>query len=159
MSSEEIKKAMHTAIQKIKSETSILTYIINMNYYFLFCYFHFLFVSSFLVNSIIFAFEDTNYLVKKNSFIIVQEKGIKLYNNFIPYENITVFSYKAGIVNLNILGTIDKNLKITLGTDVLKVSLNCLNGEKLVKLIKKNMYYHIRYNKINTEVISYYKNT
>jgi hypothetical protein len=163
MSSEEIKVFMNTTIQKIKKETSIFTYLINLNYYFIFSYFSFFFKSLFIVNSLIFSNEKVSYLVKKPLNLFVTDKGIKIHNFFIPYEHITIFGYGAGIVDLEILGSIIENsetLKVVLENDKkTKISMNCLNGPKLLNLIKKNMYYHIRYNKINTDVITYYKNT
>jgi hypothetical protein len=161
MSSEEIKKSMDIAIAKIKKETSFFTFFINLNYYFIFSYFNFLFKSTFIASSLIINFDKTNYLVKKPVQIVVLDNGIKIHNNFVPYENVVIFKYLAGIVNIEILGSVNKDLKFELDSsgNKINISVNCINGMNLVKLIKKNMYYHIRYNKINTEVINYYKNT
>ena len=159
MSTEEIKQAMDLAIEKIKKDTTIFTFIINFNYYLLFSYFSYFFKSTFYVNSMMFIHKDLSYLVQKPLCITVHDNGIQILTNFIPYENISIFGYTAGIVDLDILGSIDSKLKLELNNNKTRISINCLNGTKLINLIKKNMYYHIRYNKINTEVISFYKST
>jgi hypothetical protein len=163
MSSDEIKEIVQNAIQKIKKETTIFQFLFNLNYYFIFSYFSFFFNKLFIVNSLIVTHNNVSYLIKKPLNLFVTDHGIKLHTFFIPYENITTFSSNAGIVELNILGSIadaEECLKVVLENDKQTTfSLNCKNGNYLVSLIKKNMYYHIRYNKINTDVINYYKTT
>jgi hypothetical protein len=163
MSTEEIKEIVSSAIQKIKKETSYFQFILNLNYFFIFSYFSFLFSKIFVVNSLIITHNDTSYLVKKPLKLIITDHGIKLHNFFIPYENITIFKSNEEFIEINILGSIineNDTLKIILESNKQTTfSLNCKNGNYLVSLIKKNMYYHIRYNKINTDVMNYYITT
>ena len=160
MSQTEIQIAINNAIQKIKKETSLFTFIINFNYYLIFSYFSFLFNHTFLINKVIFNFKETNYIIKNNLLLIVTDKGIKIQNNFIPYENITKYGNNGNQIFINIFGIIDfqenQKLKFSLGNDNLTIAFDCNNPYKLINLIKKNMNYHIIYNKLNTEVISWY---
>jgi hypothetical protein len=159
MSQTDIQVIMNNAIQKIKKETSLFTFIVNFNYYLIFSYFSFLFNHTFLINKVIFNFKETSYLIKNNLLLIVTDKGIKIQNNFIPYENITKYGNNDNQFFINIFGIIDfqnEKLKFSLGNGNLTIAFDSTNPCKLINLIRKNMNYHIRYNKINTEVISWY---
>ncbi len=159
MSTQEIKRIMDQAIEKIKKETTFLTFILNLNYYFIFSYFSFFFNKVFIGNSLILSHNKLSYLVNKTFKMVVSDNGILIDTVFIPYENITTFCYGAGIITLDILASIENNekIKVNLEKDKLTtISINCKNGINLVNSIKKNMYYHIRYNKINTDVMNYY---
>ena len=62
-------------------------------------------------------------------------------------------------INIQILGTIDyidNNIKINLSNGLINIYCLCDNPHKLSKYLKKNMYYHIKHNKINDEVMAYY---
>ena len=72
--------------------------------------------------------------------------GIEIKNSFIPYEYIVSFNDESIIL------LADKNLKPA--DSLIKFKLkeeNC----SLVKIIKNNMYYHLKYNNVNLEMLTY----
>jgi len=111
----------------------------------------------FIHNKHIFSFKKSLNLFVYDNCISIDD-----FNNFnIPYEYITTFRAFNDIIRIQILGTIDNvdnNVKIKLSGGIINVYCRCNNANDLSNQIKKNMYYHIKYNKINDEVVSYYIN-
>jgi len=78
--------------------------------------------------------------------LTLYDDGIEIKNSFIPYEYIVSFNDESIIL------LADKNLKPA--DSLIKFKLkeeNC----SLVKIIKNNMYYHLKYNKVNLEMLTY----
>ena len=157
------------AIKKINNDISVIRNIIYLQYYLL--SYTFLILQKFIIGNIfntlyqkkiiigdilIFGGE---YLSNKKSQIILYEKGIIIQDTFIPYENIISF---GEVMNfkfccLELFAEI-KESKIILNENVIKLIIQLDNPTFLCDIIKKNMYYHIKYNKINEETITFYKN-
>ena len=79
--------------------------------------------------------------------ITLYDNGIEIKNSFIPYEYIVSFS------NQSITLLVDENLKPA--DSVLKLKLKTVKGGTLVKTIKNNMYYHLKYNAVNLDMLTY----
>jgi hypothetical protein len=77
--------------------------------------------------------------------ITLYDNGIEIKNSFIPYEYIVSFSNKS------ITLLVDENLKPA--DSVLKLKLE--EDNTLMKTIKNNMYYHLKYNKVNLDMLTY----
>ena len=78
--------------------------------------------------------------------LTLYDNGIEIKNSFIPYEYIVSFNDESIIL------LADENLKPA--DSLIKIKLkeeNC----SLVKIIKNNMYYHLKYNKVNLEMLTY----
>ena len=80
----------------------------------------------------------------------------------IPYEYILLSkTYSNNTVYIKIFGNIiNKNNKfdIELSDGFIEILFEYTNPKIVLDCIKKNMYYHIKYNKINDDVIKYYLN-
>ena len=162
------------AIKKINNDISVIRNIIYLQYYLL--SYTFLILQKFIIGNIfntiyqkkiivdkIFIFnnkdEEKEYLSNEKTQIILYEKGIIIQDTFIPYENIISF---GEVMNfkfccLELFAEI-KESKIILNENVIKLIIQLDNPTFLCDIIKKNMYYHIKYNKINEETITFYKN-
>ena len=89
--------------------------------------------------------------ISRADFYIL-ENGVSMGQRFIPFENIFKYGIKSNkIVYLKTL--IEKEKKKFVSMDIiLKTKNPCL----LIKNIKNYMYYHIKYNKINEDILYYF---
>ena len=109
-----------------------------------------------------FFYNDQVFYYKKQIKIYLYDNGIILDNSFIPYEYIISFrTIDNSTVKLKIfanLTNINSKLQFELTNGIVDILLLCDKGLKICNLLKKNMFYHIKYNKINEDVIYYYIN-
>lgn len=90
----------------------------------------------------------------------ITEKGIYINESFISYEYIITFKTKVNELFIQLFGsveTIDDNLIIKPSKSIVNVVVKFQKKQNVVENIKKNMYYHIKYNKINEDAIDYFK--
>ena len=78
--------------------------------------------------------------------LTLYDNGIEIENSFIPYEYIVSFNDESLIV------LADENLKPA--DSLLKLKFKNVN-DTLMKTIKNNMYYHLKYNKVNLDMLTY----
>jgi hypothetical protein len=78
--------------------------------------------------------------------IILYDDGIEIKNSFIPYEYIVSFDNKSMVL------LVDKNLN---PSDSLLVFNLPDETDGLMKIIKNNMYYHLKYNKVNLDMLTF----
>ena len=78
--------------------------------------------------------------------IILYDNGIEIKNSFIPYEYIVSFDNKS------ILLLADENLN---PADSLLIFNLPDETDELIKTIKSNMYYHLKYNKVNLDMLTF----
>ena len=165
-------KVITDAIKKINKEQNLFNLILYINYYLLTTYINFLFN--------LFKFKQFNLFFKKikieNIFLyhnkefyksqcindlILYDNGMILNNLFIPYENIIKFGHKNDTVYLDIFAKINKiedNFTVSLGHSIVNINIKTEFSLKLCKYIKFNLFYHIKYNKINSDIVKqYYK--
>jgi hypothetical protein len=104
---------------------------------------------------------NVNEIKIENSMLFkITEKGIFINESFISYEYIITFKTNVNELFIQLFGTIEKNENL-----IIKPSKNIItvvvkfqkNQNGIVENIKRNMYYHIKYNKINEDAIDYFK--
>lgn len=78
--------------------------------------------------------------------IILYDNGIEIKNSFIPYEYIVSFNHESIVL------LADENLKPA--DYLLKLNLPQETNE-LIKTIKSNMYYHLKYNEVNLDMLNF----
>lgn len=78
--------------------------------------------------------------------LTLYDNGIEIGNSFIPYEYIVSFNDKS------ILLLADENLKPA--DSILKLNIKNINVN-LMKNIKSNMYYHLKYNPVNLDMLTF----
>ena len=158
------KEIMVHAINKINKEESLLRSILNYNYYILSYYISFLcilFCKKFTITNILFT-EPTSermFLFDKKSYVFVYDKGIFLNKILIPYENIISLCNIDNYCCLEVFGkfeSIENRLHFSLEDSIIKIALQLDNVTEFCNHIKSNMFYHIKYNKINDDVVGYY---
>jgi hypothetical protein len=171
------KECIEKAIQIINNDQTKLQYALILYYnifkQFLLYFYNFTYIKvcmndicykKFYLKKIKFNYNDHVYSFKKSLEFYIYDNCICInnFNNFkIPYEYITSFKSFDNIICIQILGTIDNidnNIKIKLSNGIINIYCICDNSYKIFKHLKKNMYYHIKYNKIEDEVITYYTN-
>lgn len=141
------EEIIQNALTFINKQETLFTLIINIQYYILTLILSFLNMSLYKKTFQVFDIEinDTIFITEKK--VTILDKGIELWDNFIPYEYIMRFGYnEEGYAHLDILGK----------ETVTKMSFMCSDPEYMMRLIKNNMYYHIKYNSIDKNVIGRY---
>ena len=148
------------ALDRINKDETLIRTIINWNYYvftYFFSYISILFCKKYSVSKI--SFLEDVVLYKKRT-IFLYDKGFFIDSFIIPYEYILSFSCDDAVCEMEIFATIDKNdFKIILGGGILKINIEMEYPRDFCKDIKTNMYYHIKYNKLNEGVFEYYFKT
>ena len=152
------------ALERINKDETLIRSIINWNYYiftYFFSYMSILFCKKYSVSKIYFVEKNQEEIVLyEKRTIFLYDKGFFIDSFLIPYEYIVSFSDHGGICEHDIFATIDKNdFKIILGDGLLKLIVEMDYPRDFCKDIKINMYYHIKYNKINEEVFDHYFKT
>jgi len=162
-----IKNAITNAVKKINKEQSLLRLILYINYYLLkFCLINLfkikqisLFLKKFKTDNIILYHNKEIYKIIND--LILYDNGMILNNLFIPYENIIQFGYTDDTVYLDLFAKINKmedNFTFSLGHNIVSICIKTKFSSKICKHIKHNLYYHIKYNKIDFDIIKqFYK--
>ena len=99
-----------------------------------------------LLHYLYFIFKRYTKYKKVYKDITLYDNGIEIENSFIPYEYIVSFSDESIIL------LVDKNMKPA--DSILKLKFKNVNNT-LMKTIKNNMYYHLKYNKVNLDMLAY----
>ena len=99
-----------------------------------------------LLHYLYFIFKRYTKYKKVYKDITLYDNGIEIENSFIPYEYIVSFSDES------IMLLVDKNMKPA--DSILKLKFKNVNNT-LMKTIKNNMYYHLKYNKVNLDMLAY----
>ena len=160
---------MNNAITKINKEENFFRTFINFQYYLFSYYISFLrviFSKKYVLNKIIFFKKMDKELVKEKSYTVstksnlfLYDRGIYFHEILVPYENILSFGVKDNFCVIEVLATIEVNedkIILKLNGDIIKIVMELENPTCLRDNIKKNMYYHIKYNEIDENAIHYY---
>ena len=158
----------YNAICFIRKQETFIRYLVNVSYYIFNLFFSFInflkiviYFKSFEVKNVTVEYSgDTRYLKRhvKNTLYVL-DNGIALHNFFIPYESIFEHGFKDNIVALIIFGKVEfSEKKINIKQDTSKVFINfeSVLAKSVCDSIKWNMYYHIKYNKIDKKLIEKY---
>jgi hypothetical protein len=139
---------MESTIQKINKESYFFIFYLFIRWLFSMSYYKAIPVKSIKYNSEI--YDNT----KK---ILITSTGIDLIKFHIPYENILIFGKENNNIVMNIFAKINES-NLEPSSNICKITINFEKlNDSIMGDIKKNMYYHIKYNKINQNVIDYYK--
>ena len=166
-----VDECLKEAVIYITKREVLFQYIINKIYQFLSYLFflNYFYYRSFSVEHVIVKYTndstDHTRLIHKHkngeNKLIVKDNGIKLYDYFVPYECILKFGYVAqknnlGLIVMDMFGNVDsgdKTITVSTGTDKIVLSFKIKNGINIIDIIRSNMYYHLKYNKVNRSLL------
>lgn len=172
-------------VKTLKLHKSIYQTVVDILYFYLTCYFttvktsfHKFYEYKYL--EIRNYTNDINPLIFKRKYInefVINDTGICIYIGNeklnIPYENIMKFNIdtKKDLLGLIVLGKISINensVILETNSDISEVYLfinnnvfnifNISNVQNCFNNIKKNLYYHLKYNEFNYNIMNYYNN-
>jgi hypothetical protein len=153
---------LENAIKKINSEINIFTAFIYFTYYLIIYYLSFLkffFIKKIKIDKIIFNKDKDSVLIINNiRDIFLFDDAIYIKDNKIPYENIISFGTVDNFCCIELFATIyyiNNNIDIRLTKNVTRLFFKNKNASSLCQDIKNNMYYHLKYNKVNTSICHY----
>jgi hypothetical protein len=114
------------------------------------------------INKIIFCDNKKFFITRNKVYLKLCDHGIYFENCYVPYEYIISFRKCNKSVYIELFASIeliDNEIKINLSNNKIYLLMNvqdkdCLN---IIEEIKKNMYYHIKHNKIDDKVLDYYE--
>ena len=98
------------------------------------------------------------YQLLSNKIIILND-GIDFYGLHIPYEYIIQFGYIENKIYLQLFANFiqkgNNQIKLNLGGSRISVSFKTNNAGILVKKMKNNMYWHLKWNNISPKELDY----
>ena len=157
---------MEKAVQRINKQENFITSLLNYQYHLLKYYISFLtvlFSKKFVIHKMFFFQtennKEINYFFNNISTLYLYDNGIYFNKCHIPYENILRFGMEKDMCVIHILAKIEKHddvLILSLDKNILKVVLKMDSPGYFFKCMKTNMYYHIKYNKVNEIAIEFY---
>ena len=153
---------LENAIKQINSEISIFKSFIYF-YYYLFVYYlsflKILFVKKIKIDKLIFNKNNESMIVMNNiRDIYLSDNAIYIKNNEVPYENIISFGKIDNFCCIELFATVhylNNDINIKLNKNVTRLFFKNKDSRSLCDSIKNNMYYHLKYNKIDTSVCHY----
>jgi len=157
---------IRNAIKRINREETLIRSIINYQYYLINYYLSFLcilFCKRYIVTKIIFYQLENgskrSYISDSKKTLFLYDKGFCINDLLIPYENVLEFGMNNGFLVVDVFAKIvHENQKINMFLDnsIIKLAIEMENPKNFMENMKSNMYYHIKYNKINKEILQYY---
>ena len=162
------KKQIENAIQIINKEQTFFNNILVMYYVFCKCILSYVYIKNiyakvYTVKKIYIVSEKEKVIIEHPLTIKITDCGIHVHTFFIPYEYIIRYNNKWNddVIYMEVFASIVKNddntIQLETKKEVLKLYMKFDNNiPSIVKNIKKNMYYHIKYNKIDESVIDYF---
>ena len=140
------KKHMELTIQRINKESFLFIFYLYIRWV----------LSYFLSYSKAVPVKSIKYnnVVYDCKTILITSTGIDLNIFHVPYENIFIFKRENNNIILSIFAKITDTLELS--STISEITIECENTKFILSDIKRNMYYHIKYNKINQNVIDVY---
>ena len=152
---------MDSAIKKINKQQTFLEIISNINYYLIsLLLFNFKFYSKTIqINDFSIFHLNKEYKLFSNKFIVLYDNGVFINGCvFIKYEYIiSIESFKNTSI-IKIFGSIKNNLFDNNLDSTIDILLNLDDPDNFCNILKSNMCYHIKFNKIEPSVIEKFKN-
>ena len=151
------------AIKTINSQETLMVYVINIYYKLLVMIIslmnhEFIYSRNFKISDVLIKYGDDARLADKPHLLVVLDNGIKVFDYLIPYEYITCFNYLNNTVNVMFYGRVEfdkKSAKIVIGKCHSALSFKVNNPSYVCNLIKRNMYYHIKYNGVDKNALEF----
>ena len=168
MESVDYKQALHLAVQKINKQQTFLEVISNLNYFFMTLYLNFFFnfkiyAKNFKILTFSMYQNKKEYTISEPTKLTFYDDGITIDGYFIKYEYIITFeAFKdTGYVKMTMFGLIENEnnvIKINNGVKdgpepVISVAFKVDYPVYFVNVLRSNMFYHIKYNKIELSVV------
>ena len=160
------KKRLDLALVKIDKE-SVLNDIIILYYNLLklicgYIYISTIYIKTFKILQINVYANDTIYRFYKDMFLKINDDKMFINVSEVPYEYIITFVCNEEYIFMELFArtkVIDKKLKLLPSDKKIQLILRFASKElatKISQLMRQNMYYHIKYNKIDENVIDYF---
>ena len=135
------------------------------NYFILFFYFkwicHYFYEKSFYIKNMCFKTTDRYTPFYKLTQLVIKDHLIIIHGSEIPYEHIISFNIMKECLCLRVFAKmkVGKRLYFEPCEEIMHIML-CFQSPEICKqvstIITRCMYYHIKYNKINENVVDYY---
>lgn len=150
---------LKSAITRIDNELTVIQRLCFVFYNFLVYYFSWISIilSTRIKSERVFIENnnDDDYNVLGECDIYLHDSGIFINENFINYENIQRYWPDNHYIHIMVYAS-STHGKITSSENILIVSIKVDDVFSFMETLKKNMYYHIKYNKLSTKVVKYY---
>ncbi len=165
------KNTMENALKIINSEQTkaefilivyynVIKMLINYIYLLTFIRINYIYYKKFNINEIKFLHSENIYHYKKPLNLYMYDNGIIIKDFYISYEHILYFGAFGNYVKMKIFANIivlDGILQLKLANGIVDILFLCDSSDRLCNFLKKNMHYHIKFNKLNDDVINYYR--
>jgi hypothetical protein len=160
------KKRLDSALVKIDKE-SVLNDMIILYYNLLklicgYIYISTIYIKTFKILQLNVYANDTIYRFYKDMFLKINDDKMFINVSQVPYEYIITFVCNEEYIFMELFAktkVIDKKLKLLPSDKKIQLILRFASKElatKICQLMRQNMYYHIKYNKIDENVIDYF---
>ena len=160
------KKRLDSALVKIDKE-SVLNDMIILYYNLLklicgYIYISTIYIKTFKILQLNVYANDTIYRFYKDMFLKINDDKMFINVSEVPYEYIITFVCNEEYIFMELFAktkVIDKKLKLLPSDKKIQLILRFASKElatKICQLMRQNMYYHIKYNKIDENVIDYF---
>jgi len=160
------KMRLEGAIKNINKNTTFLDHI-RILYYILFkwilnkLYIKYMYSKSYKIKEVGIKSAHVQYKIQQEMTFKINENGVSINGNYIPYEYIIQFYTMYNLVCIQMFGAlenVDKKILIKPSNNVIDISVRLDKDSKSAgRNIKKNMYYHIKYNQIDEQAITLFK--
>jgi hypothetical protein len=151
------QSVVDNAMRKINNQLTVLRlisyYIYNLLTFYI-SWLKWISVKRFNCHEIVLMDQENDIYLGKNN-IYLTDSGICIRENTIPYESVLFFNRVKNIVFLDLYSKLDEK-KIVLSEDIIHVAIKFDKPADFTKKLKNYMYYHIKYNKLNSQILSYY---
>jgi hypothetical protein len=148
---------LKNAMKKINDRLTILRLISYYLYNFLTFYvgwMRWIAVKKIYCHEIVLMDQENDIFLGKSN-IYLTDSGICIKENIIPYESVLFYNRVKNLVFLDIYSKLNEK-KIVLSDDIIHVAIKSDNPAKFTEILRNYMYYHIKYNKLNSQILSYY---
>jgi len=140
---------------KLKIQQSLFTRILNFLYYLVKTFSYYEYKKVITLKEVLFIYKNKKYTSEDIKNIVLYDDGLFLtgIKQYIPYEYIVSLNQHNNITSMTVLGKVENDL-LNICDDRFKIFFNT-NVYSLSNIIINNIYYHMEYNRINKEVLSF----
>jgi hypothetical protein len=128
---------IQNALMIVNKQETFMRYIANIQYYI------FAMILSF-VNIVYYKTFDIRVDEKPFGTLVVLDHGIRLCNAFLPYESLIKYGYKGDTMYLSFFHKSKKH----------NFTFQVHQADRVANIIKNNMFYHLKYNKLDKDLVS-----
>lgn len=144
---------MGNAIKEINNRITVWRKIIHFFYYLFYKIFPY--YSNKVAVQLIKISDNVNTIEKYNDSIVVHSIGFNIDRIFVPYEYMVRIDGGENIIDIELFGRIQNGTIFYCKSTVI-VRIIGKNMKKLQLKLMDNLYYHLKYNKINKEAAFFF---